>query len=72
VLPAKEVLVLAELLAMDVEWGVPIIALLVLVLFGGARLPKLARSLGSAGREYRKGLAGEDEDEPGSDSSEND
>jgi sec-independent protein translocase protein TatA len=64
--------VLAEVLAMDVEWGLPIIALLVLVLFGGAQLPKLARGLGSAGREYRKGLAGDDEDEPASDPSESD
>jgi TatA/E family protein of Tat protein translocase len=64
--------VLAEVLAMDVEWGIPIIALLVLVLFGGAQLPKLARGLGSAGREFRKGLAGEDEDKPPSDPSESD
>jgi sec-independent protein translocase protein TatA len=44
------------MLAVDVEWGLPIIALLVLVLFGGAQLPKLARGLGSAQREYKKGL----------------
>jgi sec-independent protein translocase protein TatA len=44
------------MLAIDVEWGLPIIALLVLVLFGGAQLPKLARGLGSAQREFKKGL----------------
>jgi sec-independent protein translocase protein TatA len=44
------------MLAVDVEWGLPIIALLVLVLFGGAQLPKLARGLGSAQREFKKGL----------------
>jgi sec-independent protein translocase protein TatA len=44
------------MLAVDVEWGIPIIALLVLVLFGGAQLPKLARGLGSAPREFKKGL----------------
>ena len=44
------------MLALDVEWGLPIILLLVLVLFGGAQLPKLARGLGSAQREFKKGL----------------
>ena len=44
------------MLAIDVEWGLPIIALLVLVLFGGSQLPKLARGLGSAQREFKKGL----------------
>jgi len=32
-----------------------IILLVVLVLFGGAKLPKLARSLGEARREFEKG-----------------
>ena len=32
-----------------------IILLIVLVLFGGAKLPQLARSLGEAQREFRKG-----------------
>jgi sec-independent protein translocase protein TatA len=56
---------LAELLAMDVEWGLPIILLLVLVLFGGSQLPKLARGLGSAQREFKKGLeeGADDKDE---------
>ena len=49
------------MLALDVEWGLPIILLLVLVLFGGAQLPKLARGLGSAQREFKKGLDGTDE-----------
>ena len=33
-----------------------VIGLLLLVLFGGSRLPKLARSLGAAKREFEKGL----------------
>lgn len=33
-----------------------IILLIVLIIFGGAKLPKLARSLGSAQREFKKGL----------------
>jgi sec-independent protein translocase protein TatA len=28
-----------------------------LLLFGGARLPKLARSMGQASKEFRKGVA---------------
>ena len=38
-----------------------IIAAIILVLFGGAKLPQLARSLGSAQREFKKGLNGEDD-----------
>jgi sec-independent protein translocase protein TatA len=37
-----------------------IILLVVLVIFGGSQLPKLARGLGSAQREFKKGLAGDD------------
>lgn len=33
-----------------------LIAIVVMLLFGGARLPKLARGLGSASHEFRKGL----------------
>ncbi len=36
------------------EWL--IVAALVLVLFGGSQIPKLARSLGSAQREFKQGL----------------
>jgi sec-independent protein translocase protein TatA len=41
-----------------VDLGAPellIILLVVLVLFGGAKLPKLARSLGQAQNEFRRG-----------------
>lgn len=33
-----------------------IILVIILVLFGGSQLPKLARSLGQAGKELREGL----------------
>jgi sec-independent protein translocase protein TatA len=39
---------------MGPEWIV--VAVVVLVLFGGSQLPKLARGLGSAQREFKKGL----------------
>jgi sec-independent protein translocase protein TatA len=41
-----------------VNLGAPellIMLLVVLLLFGGAKLPKLARSLGEAQKEFRKG-----------------
>jgi len=36
------------------EWL--IVAVVVLVLFGGSQLPKLARSLGEAQKEFKKGI----------------
>ena len=45
-----------------------IILVILLVLFGGARLPKLARSLGQAQREFKDGIADGAE---GDDSSDN-
>ena len=44
-----------------------ILLIIVLVLFGGAKLPKLARSLGQAQREFREGV--NDEDRAAGDSS---
>ncbi len=43
------------------NFGAPemmIVLVVVLVLFGGAKLPKLARSLGQAQSEFRAGLQG--------------
>ncbi len=39
-----------------------VILIIVLVLFGGAKLPKLARSLGQAQREFKDAIQDEDED----------
>ena len=53
--------VFAEILGPDLIWVVVIIA----VLFGGSQIPKLARNLGSAQKEFKKGLAeGANEDTP--------
>jgi sec-independent protein translocase protein TatA len=43
-----------------------LILLVVLLLFGGAKLPKLARSLGQAQKEFKDGLheGGNDSDKP--------
>ena len=44
------------------SWEVMIFALIVLVLFGGSRIPTLARSLGKSITEFKKGVQGiEDE-----------
>ena len=44
--------ILAELIGPDIL----IVLLVILVLFGGSQLPKLAKGLGSAQREFKKGL----------------
>lgn len=44
---------LAEIFGMD---GIVVIVVLAVVLFGGSQIPKLARSLGSARREFSEGL----------------
>lgn len=46
-----------------------IILVVILVLFGGAKLPKLARSLGQAQKEFKDGLSDGLEDEQPKDSS---
>lgn len=40
-----------------------IIVVVALVLFGGSQIPKLARSLGQAQKEFKQGLAEEPDDE---------
>lgn len=39
-----------------------LVVVVVILLFGGSRLPKLARGLGSASHEFRKGLEEGDKD----------
>ncbi len=47
-----------------------IVLLIVLLIFGGAKLPKLARSMGQASKEFKKGLGeGAADDETPSDKS---
>ncbi|MGH9078891.1 MAG: twin-arginine translocase TatA/TatE family subunit [Acidimicrobiales bacterium] len=53
----------AEIFGVD---GIIILVVVVLVLFGSTQIPKLARSLGSAQKEFKKGLdegASEDGDD---------
>jgi sec-independent protein translocase protein TatA len=47
------------------EWL--IVAIVALVLFGGSQIPKLARNIGQAQKEFKKGIAegqAEDDDAP--------
>jgi sec-independent protein translocase protein TatA len=46
--------VLADIIGPDIL--IVIAVALVVLLFGGSKLPKLARGLGSASHEFRKGL----------------
>ena len=40
----------------DSEFSILLILIVILLVFGGSQLPKLARSLGSASHEFRKGM----------------
>ena len=52
----------AEIFGVD---GIIILVVVVLVLFGSTQIPKLARSLGSAQKEFKKGIEEGSADDPG-------
>jgi sec-independent protein translocase protein TatA len=52
----------AEIFGVD---GIIVLVVVVLVLFGSTQIPKLARSLGSAQKEFKKGLDEGSADDPG-------
>ena len=43
-----------------------IVLLIVLLIFGGTKLPKLARSMGEAQKEFKKGISESAKDDDGS------
>lgn len=47
-------MVLANIMGTD---GIIVLVILLVVVFGGSQLPKLARNVGSAGKEFRKAQA---------------
>jgi sec-independent protein translocase protein TatA len=44
-------------------WQIILIIVVVLLLFGGKKIPELMKGIGQGAREFKKGLAGEDEEE---------
>ena len=44
------------------HWEILVIVLVVLLLFGGRKIPELMKGLGTGMREFKKGMRGEDED----------
>ena len=40
-----------------------VVLIVVLVLFGGSKIPKFARSLGEAQKEFKQGLSGDPKDD---------
>ena len=55
---------LAEIFGLD---GIVVVVIVLAVLFGSTQIPKLARSLGSAQNEFKKGLAEGQKDEASTD-----
>ena len=44
-------------------WQLILILAVVLLLFGGKKIPELMKGLGKGAREFKKGMSGEDEQE---------
>ena len=44
-------------------WQIILIVAIVLLLFGGKKIPELMKGIGKGAREFKKGLSGEDEEE---------
>ena len=44
------------------HWEILVIVLVVLLLFGGRKIPELMKGLGTGMREFKKGMRGEDEE----------
>ena len=59
------------ILGMIGPWQIVLIVVIVLLLFGGKKIPELMRGIGKGARELKKGL-NEDDDAPGDDGSKKD
>ena len=44
-------------------WQIILIIAVILLLFGGKKIPELMKGIGKGAREFKKGLSGEDEEE---------
>lgn len=54
----------APVVAEIVGWEFLLVLAVIALLFGGSQIPKLARSMGQASKEFRKGLDEGAHDEP--------
>jgi sec-independent protein translocase protein TatA len=43
-------------------WQIILIVAVILLLFGGKKIPELMKGIGKGAREFKKGLSGEDEE----------
>ncbi len=50
------------LLAVPGIWSIALIAIVILLIFGGKKIPELMRGLGSGIKEFKKGVKDEDAD----------
>jgi sec-independent protein translocase protein TatA len=51
------------LYGMPSVWSIALIAVVVLLIFGGKKIPELMKGLGSGIKEFKKGVAEEDAEE---------
>ncbi len=56
------------LLGMIGPWQIILIVAIVLLLFGGRKIPELMRGIGKGTREFKRGMSGEDEEDEKKDS----
>ena len=54
---------LSIILGMPGYWQIILIVLVVLLLFGGKKIPELMKGIGRGTREFKKGLNSDDDDE---------
>ena len=56
--------ILSIILGIPGTWQIILIVLVVLLLFGGKKIPELMKGIGRGTREFKKGLNTDEEDEP--------
>lgn len=56
--------ILSIILGIPGTWQIILIVLVVLLLFGGRKIPELMKGIGRGTREFKKGLNTDEDDEP--------
>lgn len=51
------------MLAIPVLWSIALIAIVILLLFGGKKIPELMKGFGSGIKEFKKGISDIDKEE---------